>query len=253
MRRISITLPNYNSVKYLSRVIDAFLMQDYPNKRMFIVDGKSTDGSHDVIRKYSEIHPEVIWIRQEDRGISNSINISLDYVNEDDVWGYLGADDLLMPGVLGKVCSIFSVAKTANAIYFDSYSLNQDLGSINLRHCPEAEFSTKSLVRHGTIVGLQNIYFDAGLIKKFQFNEDAKYSMDYELYLRLVSAGYKMFIYIPEPSTINIQDGNISNIFFDRANEEALRFAYQWAGLSVPLIGRHIRNHVSKLIKGIAC
>lgn len=249
MRRVSIVLPNFNSVKYLSRVIESFLSQDYKHKRLIIVDGKSTDGSHEIIRNYSKNNLEVEWIRKDDFGISNSINIALDYIDAEDIWGYLGADDLLMPGVLTRVANFFSLEKSTTGVYFDSYSLAPNESSVRMRRCPQVEFSESSLIRYGTIVGLQNIYIDAGLVKKFRFNEKSKYAMDYDIYLRLLKSGHKMFFYVPESSTINIQEGNISQVFSRKANAEALKIARELTGVSAKLLVRYVRHYLSGLLR----
>lgn len=251
MRRVSVVLPNLNSIKHLSKAIDAFLAQDYPAKRLIIVDGKSTDGSHDIIKEYSEIHSEIIWLKQQDIGISNAINIALDLVEDSDIWGYLGSDDILLPYVLSKVASIFAIEKTTHGVYFDSYTLHTKDSSVQLRRCPDVPFSVPSLVSYGTIVGLQNIYIDAAIVKKFRFNENAKYSMDYELYLRLVTNGHKMFFHVPEPSSINIQDGNISQVFAKKARAEALGYASEVTGLSFNLFRRYAEHYVSNCVRSI--
>jgi glycosyltransferase involved in cell wall biosynthesis len=50
--RIALVTPVFNSVKYVEPTIRSVLLQDYPNLDYFIVDGGSTDGTIDIIRKY---------------------------------------------------------------------------------------------------------------------------------------------------------------------------------------------------------
>ncbi|WP_370264166.1 glycosyltransferase [Limnobacter sp.] len=247
---IQIVLPNFNSVKYLARVIDSFLAQQYPHKKLWIVDGKSSDDSHAVIERYAKKHPEIEWINQADSGISNAINLALPHIDSDAIWGYLGSDDILLPGVFEQVAQAFKLEPSLDGLYFDCYSFTPGRNMLYQR-CPDLPFSVRSLIKHGTLVGLQNIFVRADLVKRFQFNEQARYGMDYELYLRLAANGHQVFMHKPVASTINIADGNISTVFSAKANREALRFALGIAGPSFLLAWRYVRHWLMLVLRRV--
>src|SRR5258708_27988033 len=90
---ISIIMPNHNGARYLAKSIGAFLAQSYGNKELLIVDGKSTDGSHDIIASVCADHSCVRWLRYEDGGISDATNFGIQRA-QGDVIGYLGSDDM---------------------------------------------------------------------------------------------------------------------------------------------------------------
>ena len=70
--RITLVTPVMNSAGFLEQTIRSVLSQNYPNLDYFIVDGGSTDGSVDVIRK----HEDQIsgWMSEPDQGSYDALN-----------------------------------------------------------------------------------------------------------------------------------------------------------------------------------
>ncbi|MBX9599206.1 MAG: glycosyltransferase [Burkholderiales bacterium] len=205
--KITIIMPNYNGSKYLVEAIESFITQDYDNKELIIVDGKSTDESHEIISTYIAQYLQIKWLKYKDLGISDAINHALDYLDSD-VVGYLGSDDLLMPKIFDTINQNFSLVN-ADAIYFNSYTHYINENKIILRKCPNIGFNRGNLIKFGTIVGLQNIFFKQAILEKYKFNINSRFAMDYEYYFNLVDGNY-LLQYVDEIATINIFDANLS-------------------------------------------
>jgi len=110
---ITIVTPSFNQAPYLEATIRSVLEQDYSALRYIIMDGGSTDGSLDIIRRHAD--KLSYWVSQKDGGQSDAINKGFtvngnnhrqfDLTNEIMTW--LNSDDVLLPGALKRVGEIF--------------------------------------------------------------------------------------------------------------------------------------------------
>jgi glycosyltransferase involved in cell wall biosynthesis len=113
--KISIITPNYNTDKYLEQTIQSILSQkgDF-DLEYIITDGKSTDNSLNIIKKYEEEIKEGKWgnkieyryLYEKDKGQSDGINKGLRMATGD-IMAFLNADDLYLDNTLDKVTKHF--------------------------------------------------------------------------------------------------------------------------------------------------
>jgi glycosyltransferase involved in cell wall biosynthesis len=102
--KISLVTPVFNSARYLEATIHSVLGQNYPNLEYIIIDGGSTDGSLNIIRKYeSQVH---FWTSEADRGMYDAINKGFAR-STGALMGWISATDLLHAGALFVVGGVF--------------------------------------------------------------------------------------------------------------------------------------------------
>lgn len=103
--KISLVTPVFNSASYLEQTIQSVLSQNYPNLEYFIIDGGSTDGTLDIIRKYESQFSG--WISEPDNGMYDALNKGFARTSGE-IMGWISATDKLNPGGLAVVGSVFS-------------------------------------------------------------------------------------------------------------------------------------------------
>ena len=102
--RISIITPTLNQAGFIDQTISSVLGQGYPDLEYIIIDGGSTDGTVDLIRKH-ERHL-AYWVSEKDAGQSNAINKGLKRATGD-IIAYINSDDYYLDGAFKRVADAY--------------------------------------------------------------------------------------------------------------------------------------------------
>ena len=105
--KISIVMPSFNQGLYLERAIRSVLDQNYPKVELVVMDGGSTDGSVEIIKRYSDRLR--YWISQKDGGQYAAITEGFKHTTGE-VLAYLNSDDMYMPWAFHTVGTLFAEA-----------------------------------------------------------------------------------------------------------------------------------------------
>ena len=103
---VSILVPTYNEQTYVEETIHSILDQDYDAIELIIIDGASTDGTLDVLRKY-ERDIRVKWISEPDTGPTSAYNKGLKLAKGDLV-GFQSANDTYISGAIREIVNEFA-------------------------------------------------------------------------------------------------------------------------------------------------
>ncbi len=98
--RISIVMVCLNSVRTIERTIISVISQDYDDVEYIVIDGGSTDGTVDIIKKYEQYIS--CWISEKDDGIYDAMNKGIDRATGD-VIAFLNSDDWYEENIFGEI------------------------------------------------------------------------------------------------------------------------------------------------------
>lgn len=183
--KISIITVSYNAVKTIEQTILSVLNQTYSNIEYIIIDGSSTDGTVDIIKKYDD--KISYWVSEPDKGIYDAMNKGIDVATGEYLY-FIQVGDLLRTDALQKVVPFLSYNK-CNFVYGNVYMQgdNKVYGGffnkwkISVSNiCQQAIFYHKKIFN---IVGKHNlkykVYADHDLnIKCFACDEIGKVYVD---------------------------------------------------------------------------
>src|SRR6185295_5815973 len=116
--------PSYNQGRFIRQTIESVLAQDYPNIEYLVIDGDSSDETVAILREY-ERDPRFHWISEPDDGQSDAINKGLARCRGE-LFAWLNADDLLMPGALQHVAAAWRAANQPAILYGLARLIDQD-------------------------------------------------------------------------------------------------------------------------------
>lgn len=131
--KISLITPVRNSAKYLEQTILSVLAQNYPHLEYIIVDGGSTDGTLEIIRKYE--HRLAGWLSEPDQGMYDALNKGFAR-SSGQVLGWLNASDLLHVNGLFVVGGVFAALPQVEWITGHPTKFNGDGVAIEVMPLP---------------------------------------------------------------------------------------------------------------------
>lgn len=258
---ITIVTPSYNQAAYLEATLRSVLEQEYPALRHIVMDGGSTDGSVDIIRRYAD--RLTYWVSERDAGQSDAIRKGFDIaspspINDtDEIMTWLNSDDVLLPGALQTIGEIF--ARYPQIHWLTGLPANVDVeGRLRLSRLKVGRF--RGLIRrgwyHGRGLGFirqEGTFWRRSLWERVGgLNPALHYAMDFDLWRRFaahadlvtVDRHLAAFRTQPEQKTAAIehyyQEAGISLPPAVRLIALPLRAIYTWA--SWPLTARVVNG-----------
>jgi glycosyltransferase involved in cell wall biosynthesis len=194
--KVSIVTPSYNQAQYIERTIKSVLDQNHKDIEYIVIDGGSTDGTVDILKKYSD---RIIWKSEKDNGQSDAINKGL-RIATGDIVAYLNSDDTYAPGAITKIVNFFKNNPEAKWVSGKCKIINEKDEKIRNSITKYKNFWLR-LINYFWLLVLNPISQPSTFWKRELHNEIGYFSerkhlaMDYDFWLRICRK-YK-FNYLP--------------------------------------------------------
>jgi len=178
---ISVITVVFNGAEYLEQTINSVIGQTYDNVEYIIIDGGSTDGTLDIIKKHEgQID---YWVSERDKGISDAFNKGISLCSGEIV-GIINADDWYEKMAFS---SIEKYIGKADVLYGDM-NLLDDVGKKITPKVDHNNLKKNMTICHPSCFVKSRVYK-----KRFIYETGFNYAMDYELLLKLYLGGGKFF------------------------------------------------------------
>ncbi len=242
---VSIVTPSYNQARYLETAIRSVLEQDYPDIEYILVDGGSSDGSLEVIRRYSE--RLAWWVSEPDKGQTDAINKGFARANGE-ILAWLNSDDTYQPGAVAEAVEFLRSRPEVGLVYGDANFIDQDGRLIG--RFPAAQTDYRRLRRGYVHIPQQSAFFRADLWKKVgPLDSSFYFAMDYDLWVRL--AALAPIQYVPRTwANFRLHSHGKTVAADERCWPEMLRVHYRdGGGIFAPIVAKYyIRKMLAPVI-----
>ena len=227
---LTIITINRNNAAGLERTMQSVLNQTCKDFEYVVVDGASTDGSVDVIRKYAgELGERLKWTSEPDNGIYNAMNKGIKAADSDYVMILNSSDCIAGSDVLGKMVNALREINSGRVMPLDVL-----LGNIITDEVPKKKKTEKSNSMDVSIPDISLFTFyrgtvphDAAIMRKGfllqygLYDEEMKICSDWKLFMHAIALGEwkplgnQTYHYVPPIPSDNIRYINLDMVVFD--------------------------------------
>lgn len=178
---VTVVTPSYNQAAYIEECIQSVRRQEYSHVEHIIMDGGSTDGSLDIIRRYEGSY-NMKWFSEADSGMYHAINKGLKRA-KGEIVAYLNTDDRYFPWTVRTAVTVFMKYPHIDFVFGDMMNINgQSTQGVIYFYPP---FRLDFLQRTG-FIGKPTVFLRRSVFERFGwFDESLKYVADCEFWMRI--------------------------------------------------------------------
>lgn len=179
---VSIVTASFNSADYIEAAIRSVAAQDYPNIEHLVIDGGSTDGTVEILKRYDG---RVVWVSEPDGGQSDAINKGFRRARGE-ILGWLDADNIYEPGAVGEAVSRLVREPELGMVYGGVYDVDE-AGRVEREYMPPEFTLVGFLLYHEfNFIPPSSVFMRRGALERAGLlDPDLHYTMDFDLWLRM--------------------------------------------------------------------
>lgn len=242
--KVSVVTLSFNQAPFLERCLRSVLGQTGVDLDYVVVDPGSTDGSRAVIEHHRDGLARVLL--DPDDGPADGLNRGLAAATGE-IFCYVNADDMLLPGALARVAAEFAARPAVDAVY--GHGLVEDRRSGEVYRLPATAPMTGWRLAHGGAFLMQqaSFYRTAAVRAAGGFNAANRTCWDYELLADLLLAGCRFRRIHADLAVFTLHDRSISG-----TGSRQEQYARDWDAVVRRLVGRPStpgRQALARLLK----
>lgn len=177
--KFSIVTPSFNQGEFIERTIESVLSQQIPDLEYWIMDGKSSDETLQILNKY---RGRVQWISAKDAGQADAVNQGILRATGEIV-GWLNSDDVYYPGALHSVLDFFALHPEVQVLYGDADHIDENDQYIGPYPTKEWDYSR---LQETCYICQPAVFFRRDFLQtQGLLDTTLNYCMDYEYWLRI--------------------------------------------------------------------
>jgi len=193
---ISIITPIYNGKRFVEFCIKNVIEQKCPDMEHIVIDGGSTDGTVEIIKRYAEHFSHIRWVSEKDKGQSDAMNKGI-AMARGEMLGFLNVDDYYEPNILNRVVELF-VGVPKPSLLVGNCNIWDDDGKISLVNRP-AKLRITDLVLKGGInpcpLNPSAYFYHKSLHDKIgPYDINEHYTLDIDFLCRAVQAAHVRYV-----------------------------------------------------------
>lgn len=207
---ITVITVTFNSASTIKDAIQSVISQTYDNVEYIVIDGGSTDGTQEIIKKYE--YAIDYWVSEKDRGIYDAMNKGISLCSGEYV-GMLNSDDMFAgENAVQDIADRFGAAKV-DAVFsclniVDPNNLEKILRKYRVAKLSSALLRIGVMPPHPTFYCKRSCYEKGGMYKT-----DYKIAADFEMLVRLLVRQKISWSFIDQV-TVTMRSGGLSNSGF---------------------------------------
>jgi glycosyltransferase involved in cell wall biosynthesis len=195
--KVSVITACLNAEAFLEQTIQSVLSQSYPWMEYIVIDGGSSDGTVEIIRRHES--RLAYWHSRPDRGIAHAFNLGLVQAQGDWLL-YLNADDLLLePAGIEHMAAHLAQHQDADVVFGQMVSLTREKHPQPVPLCKIGghpwrwqEFRRTNMIPHQAAFTHRRFFDRVG-----GFDETYRMAMDYDHFLRARENLRAQFVPLP--------------------------------------------------------
>lgn len=243
---LSIIVPTLNQARFIGQTLASIVGQCWPRTEIIVIDGGSTDGTADVVRRFGGAITH--FVSEPDRGQADAINKGF-RLAKGDYLAWLNSDDYYLPDIFQKVAPLLGDGSEARLAYGGTIALLEASHETKLWQAPP--FDREALKTKALIYQPSAFWTRALREKTGELNIAQHFTLDWDWFLR--ASAHCDFARVEDPlSVYRFHAGHKTGSGNPRRTEEICAFVEKHAGAEWGAAFRDVAAALPTLGPGLA-